>query len=271
VAVTDASNFPTEGDFRVIVENEIMLVTSVSGNNFTVVRGYESTTAVSHSASTDISQIVTKGGLEKYLQEGVPLFGDTTVPGVFNLKNAAGTTLDSTDFTWYNQTSATVDDLNGGAVLMDSIDADGLHVLYRTAPSTPYTVTAAFRPHLQHVTTCSIFLGFRENSTSKMTVIAIAKANEHFVYNYTDATTFNSAIWTRKTYPYNTHIHWLRISDDGANIKFETSMTGLKWQELANPSRTAFMSGGPDKIIWGVEAASTTDRVHAALIHWREG
>lgn len=270
VAVNDASDFPSEGDFRVIIENELMLVTAVSGNTFTVVRGYESTVAAAHAESESIFHIITSGGLEKYIQEGVPLFGESSLPGTFNLKDASGVTLDASDFTWVNQGTATATDLDNGPILMYDMTAGGNRILSRSAPSTPYTITAAFRPHLQHLTTCSVFLGFRESSTGKLSLIAICKSQEHFVYNYSDPSTFNSAVWARTTYPYNTHIHWLRISDDGANIKFETSMTGLAWQELANPSRTSYMAGGPDQVVWGVNANSTTDHVHAALVHWRE-
>ena len=46
--VTSASGFPSEGDFFISVGGETVLVTAVSGNNLTVIRGQEGTTAESH-------------------------------------------------------------------------------------------------------------------------------------------------------------------------------------------------------------------------------
>ena len=43
--VTDASAFPASGNFRVKIDNEILVVTGVSGSTFTVTRGAEGTTA----------------------------------------------------------------------------------------------------------------------------------------------------------------------------------------------------------------------------------
>jgi hypothetical protein len=44
--VFSAATFPSTGNFRILVENELMLVTSVSGNTFTVERGAEGTNAI---------------------------------------------------------------------------------------------------------------------------------------------------------------------------------------------------------------------------------
>jgi hypothetical protein len=63
--VTSASSFPTSGNFRIIVDNEIMLVTAVSTNTFTVTRGYESTTGVSHNSGVPVTHIFTAGALSK--------------------------------------------------------------------------------------------------------------------------------------------------------------------------------------------------------------
>jgi hypothetical protein len=49
VVVVDASGFPDSGNFRLLIDQEVVLVTGVSGNTLTVERGIEGYTAVSHS------------------------------------------------------------------------------------------------------------------------------------------------------------------------------------------------------------------------------
>ncbi|WP_337187587.1 hypothetical protein [Phenylobacterium sp.] len=61
LTVASASGFPATGNFRIIVDSEIMLVTAVSGANFTVTRGYESSTAASHASGVNVTLIITAG------------------------------------------------------------------------------------------------------------------------------------------------------------------------------------------------------------------
>ena len=48
LTVKSAVGFPTGGNFRIIVESEIMLVTDVQGKTFTVTRAQEGTSAAAH-------------------------------------------------------------------------------------------------------------------------------------------------------------------------------------------------------------------------------
>lgn len=61
--VGDASKFPTQGDFRIIVDDELMLVTAVNSNQFTATRGIEGTTPTSHQASAPVTHVLTAGAL----------------------------------------------------------------------------------------------------------------------------------------------------------------------------------------------------------------
>ncbi len=63
LSVASASGFPTLGNFRILVDSEIMLVTAVSGTTFTVTRAQESTTAVAHSSGANVTHIVTAGAM----------------------------------------------------------------------------------------------------------------------------------------------------------------------------------------------------------------
>lgn len=56
ITVMDVSEFPTSGPFVIQVDAERMLVTSILGNAFTVVRGYNGTVAAAHQASAFATQ-----------------------------------------------------------------------------------------------------------------------------------------------------------------------------------------------------------------------
>jgi hypothetical protein len=56
--------------FRVRVDDELMLVTSVGGGtSWTVTRGIESTSAASHADGATVAHVITKAGLDQYLAE----------------------------------------------------------------------------------------------------------------------------------------------------------------------------------------------------------
>jgi len=63
LTVVNASAFPASGQFRIIIDREILLVTAVAGNTFTVSRGQEGTTAVAHVQSAYVTHVITAGGL----------------------------------------------------------------------------------------------------------------------------------------------------------------------------------------------------------------
>lgn len=65
--VTDGSVFPSSGNFRVVVDDEIGLVTARSTNDLTVTRGAEGTTAAAHDNGADIKMVLTEGSLKALL------------------------------------------------------------------------------------------------------------------------------------------------------------------------------------------------------------
>lgn len=60
--VSSAAGFPTP-NFRIKIDNEIMLVTNAVGTTFTVTRGVEGTTAASHSSGATVWAVLTAGAL----------------------------------------------------------------------------------------------------------------------------------------------------------------------------------------------------------------
>ncbi|MGY8863619.1 MAG: hypothetical protein ACKVJ2_13450, partial [Pseudomonadales bacterium] len=93
VSVTSASLFPSLGGsdyfyatLSVGAGAEIVKVTAISGTTFTVIRGQDGTTAVSHSAGVDCALRVTAASLEDLRDspnvESVSKSGDTMTGGL---------------------------------------------------------------------------------------------------------------------------------------------------------------------------------------------
>jgi hypothetical protein len=64
VIVASATGFPTSGQFSILVENELMTVTSVSAETFTVTRGAESTTATTHAHGITVKHVLSKRSMD---------------------------------------------------------------------------------------------------------------------------------------------------------------------------------------------------------------
>lgn len=80
LSVVSASAFPASGNFRILIDSEIILVTAVSGTTFTVTRGAESTSAASHASGAAVTHILTAGGLNAALAAATPVAGAVATP-----------------------------------------------------------------------------------------------------------------------------------------------------------------------------------------------
>ncbi len=68
--VSSAAPFPAGGNFRVLVGNEILLVTAVAGTSFTASRAQEGTSAASHADGAAVTEVLTAASLELAVSEG---------------------------------------------------------------------------------------------------------------------------------------------------------------------------------------------------------
>lgn len=83
LVVTSAALFPTAGYFRVLIDSEILLVTSVSGATFTVTRGTEGTTGAAHATLATVTLILTAASI-------------VTIRPIFKRKNGDESVVSST-------------------------------------------------------------------------------------------------------------------------------------------------------------------------------
>ena len=139
LTVNNAAEFPIIGNFDIVVTQvdsngnmlvindvpvnaEIMSVTSVSGNVFTVIRGQEGTLAVSHSAGEIVANVLTAGRINN-LQSSIPITPSASFlpnfrAAIANVKNGTSDTKivvigDSTSIGYGSTTTTTAMRYNG--------------------------------------------------------------------------------------------------------------------------------------------------------------
>jgi len=93
IVLTDATSLPSEGDFNISIESEIMLVTHRTANTLTVVRGTDGTSGASHTGGQAAQVIATKTGVDKVMCDAGLLCAAT--PNRLSVTAAS--------FSWINQ------------------------------------------------------------------------------------------------------------------------------------------------------------------------
>lgn len=271
LSVNSATGFPTEGDFRIIIGSEILLVTAVSGTTFTVERGAEGTTAAAHSSSDPVTAILTSGALDQYLRDRYPYI---TAPP-FRIVDTNGAFLDSSDFTEVNfaENAASSDEDGNITITKDDHGSNSISALIRTAPSTPYTITAAFTYQIlsDFVTDGpSCGLCFRESSTADIIVNGIYTSNTSgisVVYYDSPTVAGGSTLQAYEPNAYRMPM-WQRIEDDGTNIKFYVSRDGITWVQQHSELRGANFTTGPNQVGFFINNYSGVDGNFVSLIAW---
>lgn len=240
IPVGDGTGLPTFGDFRLQIGSELILCDGRTGNNVSVVaRGIEGTTAASHLSGAEARAVLTAGGLEQWILDhwGHP-FGDETdgAPPLNRITDETGTTLTSTDFTWLNQGSATITDDSGRLILkLPSENSDQIRGMELTPPSTPFHVYTKLHAPIGTVGTPNDGthggLFFRA-SGGRLVVLVWRNGNSLSLWRMNSTTSF-SAVIDMDLEP-NGHAMWLRLTDDGTDIKGAWSLDGANWSQVGS-------------------------------------
>lgn len=86
IKVASNTNFPPSPQFRIKIDNEIMLVTSGTDSiNWTVVRGIEQTTKANHSTGSKVCQVLTKSALTRIIRGEVSFGTDNGSVNAFEV------------------------------------------------------------------------------------------------------------------------------------------------------------------------------------------
>lgn len=77
--LTDATGFPTSGDFRIVIDDEILIChETTTGDDWTVTRGAEDTTPAAHESGASVAHVLTVDSLVKAVEQNTELVNDAT-------------------------------------------------------------------------------------------------------------------------------------------------------------------------------------------------
>jgi hypothetical protein len=303
LTVKSPVGFPTTGNFRILVENEIMLVSNIQGPVFTVARGQEGTTAAGHDANKSVFHILTAGALAARENDQVGTGGTTwdaagqagrlylPTSGFGGQDNGLAWDLlplqymkppVSTDFAvgWINQGTSTVTISKGMMILTPQAVASGdsLRLLLKAAPTPPYKITVAFvvqsPPYHSQANTAQYGVCWRESSSGKIIVLGPGtQSYPGWIYQtrWTNATTY-SAYDLRTSVAWNWPF-WIRFGDTGVGgvRSVEISGDGLSWElAKATEDRTTFLTADQVGVFANSCLTTVAPRI-VSFLHWSEG
>ncbi|HYE72638.1 MAG TPA: hypothetical protein VEF04_04870 [Blastocatellia bacterium] len=172
-------------------------------------------------------------------------------------------------FTAVNQGSATAAESRGAIELVaPTSGTDNLRIWKKSAPATPYTITAAFMPTLIGSNYVRCGLLWRESSTGKVVSHDITYGGgwQWGVTKWTDATTYSADY--RLIPAMVSHIIWLRINDDGSNRKCSVSFDGRNFVEIHSVGRTDFITA--NEVGFEINVNNSTYAAAVTLLSWKE-
>jgi len=297
--VIDATSFPATGDFRIKIDGEILIVTGVAGNTFTITRGAEGTTAATHASGASVIHLLTKGGLEARV-------ANRFVSDIYDNKPAAavkgrlflptdGLFLEyddgsawhkygpyrrlkappQTGWSWVNQGNATMNFV-GGALVLEDPECDAtlpqLRILVRPMLEAK-SVTMAFT--FNGIGSDVPFMGFclRQEGGSY----------DGYLYGYGvySGTSMWIAQWRRYNSPtslaangdwddylYPQRLIWWRCElSDRRRIWY--SADGVNWILGLDDSLTSYITATQFGIF--IDSTNNAQPVSMSLVHWEEG
>lgn len=287
--------FPSSGNFRIIIDAEIILVGVRSTDTLSsLTRGIEGTTAAAHSAGAPVAHVMTAGSLDQirlelsnsgvdaskaankagnlyFPTDGVQIYRDTGAA-----MNPWGplypfTPIVDGDFTDLN---APTKSTASGVVTLSTAASATINIRGRkkAAPSTPYTITTAFvlRALLQAYHAAGLFV--RDSATGKLVVwMVLTNTNAGqgklniISQDYTNETTF-LADNVMKDFHMLGPIVFLRYTDDGTNRKLSYSFDNLDFEEVLSEARTTFITA--NEVGFMVYINDNTAPTRANFYHW---
>ena len=247
VPVADASFLSSVPQYRIILDAEIMLVTGISGNNLTVIRGVEGSTASSHSDGATIAQIMTKEGIQRYMQDWTNPFFDVTAGFPYQLLDSTGASLITTDFAWTNQGSAAdATQANAGILFtIDSTASDSVRLYLRTLTA-PWKVTCAFTHLWLGGTTPGVGMCIVDNTAGNFKAWGNEGVADYKRDRWTNTTTNASTQQTFSSLGSRSKI-WLQLEDDNVDHFFRISIDGINFVTVAQETRTTHTTT-PDRV-----------------------
>jgi hypothetical protein len=276
ISVASAMGF-TGGDFRILVDSEIMKVTGVSGTTLTVARHQEGTSATAHTNGATVKHVLTAGALDAHDQNdlaaydtyanrpaaGVP--GRIFLPtdGLFIERDNGSiwekfgpiwpmTPPQASDFpTWVNQGTSTIVDNKGAIFLQGQVNnGECLRCRVKAYPAGAFTVEMALLPNVFAYASTGIACGLciRDSVGGKLACYGMKGGSADMNvggYNYNSPTAASGTAtgWPSAAHCSESPLLWIKYYDDGTtNRVVSISVDGVTWTQMASCSRTDFIT-----------------------------
>lgn len=284
VTVTDASTFPSDGIFDIIIDSEIITVPAggVSGNTFSsCTRGAGGTSAASHSNGATVTHIQTSRAVDQRFLDQISVGAYASLPS----ENKAGRLYIPTDgygvfynngsgwlnyspwgvqlyppsngsFSWINQGTSTITQVGSGLALLGTGVA-GVNTVIRAktlAASSNYTCRVLLWPSTTLTTSRSFGVCLLDNTNKAVTfgcTLGTAAGPQVFE-NYLNSPTSYSSTPGAVTAVWPSSPMWFQIHDDGSSRILTYSTDGQAWFDVFQQTRTDFIT--PTKIGFYVDA-----------------
>jgi len=303
--VTDASTFPASGNFRIKIDGEILLVTAVSTNTFTIVRGQEATVAATHASGANVIHLLTKGGLEARVANRFisDLYANKPAAGVkgrlFLPTDGLFMEYDDgaawnrygpyrrlkappqTGWNWINQGNATAT-FTGSILVLQDPDMDAtatqLRLYIRPLAAGTTKITAAFAWNGVGTSSpimglCGYTVGGTDDGNIKawgMRVTNSSSMPSLVAMDYTATSGGTDGSYSchgRALYP--SRFMWLKWELIGRYDTFSYSQDGVNWAVWQSNQATGTYNA---PVQWGVFIDPTNNvmPVSLSLVHWEE-
>lgn len=264
--VTDATGFPSSGDYRILVGTELCLVTARSGTSLTVTRGIESSTPNSHSSGAPVYLVLTSGALRQLFND-YDMFGlssNRPTAGVVGRKYHCsdydlvwrdnGSTWDlihpcfvpssaALDLSTWTKISTTLNDdptiINGAiSSLVSKPQSEGgteITGWVLEKPSTPFTAILTLRVFSPQYSAISlgvqVGLGLINSIYTKAHIMSWSRFYRAETVDYTSVTTDTTAKFD--DYYLSGQVFYLKYSESSTEWQISFSIDKINWRELA--------------------------------------
>lgn len=228
---------------------------------------------------TAASGSLTSGNYPKWDANGNLTAGDTGGSTGSSLPWVSWTAPVDGDFSWINQGGASITARTSPTRLLLTAPAsasNNVRIRKKTAPATPYVITAWFFPALGIQSTsnnpnCGLL--FRESGSGKLHLFCVTVQNGNSwaiesIYN-SSATAWSStpksiSAWAAML----TGAIGLRIADDGSNRICSVTQNGEDWKPVHTVGRTTHLTA--DEVGFFCESQSSTEDSSICLVSWSQ-
>ena len=303
--VTDATGFPTSGNFRIKIDGEILIVTGVAGSTFTVTRGAEGTVAATHASGATVIHLLTKGGLEarvanRFLSD---LYANKPAAGVKGrlFLPSDGLFLEyddgaawhqygpfrrlkappQTGWSWVNQGNATAT-FNGGALQLEDPDMDATSPQLRlyvrglaagaTSVAAAFTYNGAASMNGPRAGFCARCVGGTDDGNFSTWGIREWQTSsypflEHLHYTSPTALEATPSIDGRTLWP-SLRMFWVKFSWEGYYKRWYYSVDGVNWVKWYEDTFTSYNT--PSQFGIFIDPLNNANKIALTLHHWEE-